>query len=805
MWRMLKRFDALVVRLLSYQQQLLTHTRATHVRFNTRTAPRFQKRTMATNDAPAEITAAPVAKQLVEHNGTVFTTVREGSAYILVPPDARTSADPKGKSKAGEHFLYNLFPCLAMPLANAFNNAGDGSESQNVFYNPIQQFNRDLSVLAIKAFGEDLSQRKRQRHEQLHEKHQKKQERKRKRKHAAQEGEVTEEGGVKARRTGDGSSIAASDEVAVAENGESSVAATEQAAADAEETEERGVAVAESDEANDATKSATTSSQQAANEPSSSNGVSHGNPNNNKPQQPWRPKFRILDALSATGLRALRYASEIPSATEVVANDRDRNAVRNINANVEHNKLASAITATTGDALGHMYGVAFPPQHSHGPNHMSGKYDVIDLDPYGTAAPFIDAALQALEDGGLLCVTSTDSGVFASCGYSEKTFSLYGGMPIKGLHSHEGGLRLVLLSIATTASKYGLAMEPLLSLSIDFYVRLFIRVRKSPHEVKFLAGKSMLVYECDHGCGAWSTQFIGRHMKHKNSETNWKFSIAQGPSADQLCEHCGSKTHIAGPMWGGPLHNPVFIEKILSDLENADQDIYQTKKRIEGMLDTALDELVVNADAMDLRSVPAEHTDSAKEIIPKTPPEAIDHHPFFFIPSALCKVIKAVAPPENMVKGALRHAGYRVTRSHCKPGSIKTDAPWTVIWEVMREWVRQKSPIKEGALQEILPGWKILQATRQDDKDGESNGAPNGNGTENSSTEATPDVVTEIPNGNVPKPKPTDLKRMKVVFDEKLGKDRPGKRLVRYQENPRENWGPMRRAKGNARDPPPSY
>lgn len=35
-------------------------------------------------------------------------------------------------------------------------------------------------------------------------------------------------------------------------------------------------------------------------------------------------------------------------------------------------------------------------------NHRSGRdrVDVIDLDPYGTAAPFIDAAVQGVKDGG---------------------------------------------------------------------------------------------------------------------------------------------------------------------------------------------------------------------------------------------------------------------------------------------------------------------------------------------------------------------------------------------------------------------
>lgn len=36
-------------------------------------------------------------------------------------------------------------------------------------------------------------------------------------------------------------------------------------------------------------------------------------------------------------------------------------------------------------------------------NHRSerNRVDVVDLDPYGTAAPFIDGAVQCVNDGGL--------------------------------------------------------------------------------------------------------------------------------------------------------------------------------------------------------------------------------------------------------------------------------------------------------------------------------------------------------------------------------------------------------------------
>ena len=51
-----------------------------------------------------------------------------------------------------------------------------------------------------------------------------------------------------------------------------------------------------------------------------------------------------------------------------------------------------------------------------------GTYDLIDIDPFGCAGGFLDAGVQAVTDGGLLCVTSTDmpvlSGVQVRSSYS---------------------------------------------------------------------------------------------------------------------------------------------------------------------------------------------------------------------------------------------------------------------------------------------------------------------------------------------------------------------------------------------------
>lgn len=45
---------------------------------------------------------------------------------------------------------------------------------------------------------------------------------------------------------------------------------------------------------------------------------------------------------------------------------------------------------------------------------MEDRFDVIDLDPYGSPAIFLDGAVQAIRDGGLLLVTCTDMAVL--CG-----------------------------------------------------------------------------------------------------------------------------------------------------------------------------------------------------------------------------------------------------------------------------------------------------------------------------------------------------------------------------------------------------
>lgn len=311
-------------------------------------------------------------------------------------------------------------------------------------------------------------------------------------------------------------------------------------------------------------------------------------------------KITILEALSATGLRSIRYAKEIPDVKVVLANDLSASACEAMRQNVALNgvgeptpvaegetpaetidlgrreKCEGYVKVNEGDACTLMYMHRAPKD----------RVAVVDLDPYGTAAPFIDAAMGCIEDGGLLAVTCTDLAVLAGSNYPEKCFSNYGGVCANSEYSHEVALRLVLNSLAQAAARYGRTITPLLSFSIDFYVRLFVRIDTKPIEVKKLASQTGLAYVCRF-CQTPVLQPFGRVIEKTSSKGNVNpiYRSSQGPTS-QGCEECGSPQHVAGPMWLGPIQDSEFAERVLKSIEN-DKESYRTWPRMNGMLTMA--------------------------------------------------------------------------------------------------------------------------------------------------------------------------------------------------------------------------
>ncbi|KAJ4463214.1 tRNA methyltransferase [Lentinula edodes] len=359
-----------------------------------------------------------------------------------------------------------------------------------------------------------------------------------------------------------------------------------------------------------------------------------------KEDEKFSYKITILEALSATGLRSIRYAKEIPLVKYHLANDLSSNAVAAMKRNVELNGLGpSKELEETGSAKQANTHLGKIRVNEGDACHRTDRVDVVDLDPYGTATPFIDAAVQTVKDESFLYITCTDLSILATNNYPEKCFSNYGGLPLKAEYNHEA-------AASTSVSRYGRYIKPLLSLSIDFYVRLFIRVNSSPYQVKKALTKTSSYFVCT-SCQSFYEQ-----------------PLEPGPTVGGKRPGCESglilPVQIAGSMWSGPIHNTDFVFKVLQHIK------------------TFMERLVV-----------------CREL----------HTKFYFTPTKIAGFFHCQTPSLEETTSALLHAGHQVSRSHASPSSLKTTGTCEDVLDVFRFWVK-KHPIKN--VSETSPSLRLL-------------------------------------------------------------------------------------------------
>ena len=373
--------------------------------------------------------------------------------------------------------------------------------------------------------------------------------------------------------------------------------------------------------------------------------------------------LRILEGLAATGLRSIRYAREIEGDVEkIVANDMDPAVVESMRRNIEYNGVQSKVEVSEGDARIVMM-----------KNKLS--FDIVDLDPYGAPVQLLDSAMECVSEGGLLLCTATD--MASLCGNnSEACFAKYGIFPMHKSYCHEQAIRIVLGAVSNAAARYKRYIVPVLSLSIDFYVRVFVRVFSSPKEVKDNALKLSYIYQSQ-GCDSFMLAPLGRV---KVSGQSRKYAPGHTPRVAD-CPETGAPFTIGGPIWNAPIHDREWVKGVLAELRE-NRGKYAMFRKLQGLLSVAEQEL------LDV--------------------------PLYIELASICKVVKTSTPKHETFKSALLNAGYRVSGSHASETAIKTDAPWSFIWDVVRRWV-QEHP--NPNLPEGSNGWKILQKTPEHDVD----------------------------------------------------------------------------------------
>ncbi|XP_063884273.1 tRNA (guanine(26)-N(2))-dimethyltransferase-like isoform X2 [Scylla paramamosain] len=525
--------------------------------------------------------------------------------------------------------------------------------SHDVFYNPVQEFNRDLSVAVLRVFAVEHKKAERERREKAEAKERRRQEYLEK----LSSGQDNK-GATKVAENGTVEGDEAADDLSneVEKNGnlneEEGAAVQEIEKETMEEDIDKDRANDESGEEEDKNviiRDASGRDTEATKEPK----IDLPPPGTKDEEG-----IRILEGLAASGLRSIRYAREVGGVREVVANDISKQALECMKRNIEHNGVANLVRPSHNDASMVMYENRAPDKRFH----------AIDLDPYGSPHIFLDGAVQSVAEGGILLVTCTDMAVL--CGNSPETcYAKYGALSLKSKACHEMALRIVLQSLESHANRYSRYIVPLLSLSADFYVRVVVRVFTSKAKVQETFTKVSWVYQCV-GCETVTLQPLGRILINKKSI---KRQVSHGPPVAESCSHCGHRHVVGGPIWSAPIHDREFLSNLKESLVEED---FSTYRRMLGVISMMEEEL----------------------------PDV----PLYYVLDRLARVASINLCKMVQFRSALLNAGYRVSLSHADPASLKTDAPPRVVWDVVRAWERQQ-PARKAPLPADHPARVILQ------------------------------------------------------------------------------------------------
>ena len=237
-------------------------------------------------------------------------------------------------------------------------------------------------------------------------------------------------------------------------------------------------------------------------------------------------KAKLLDSTTATGIRGIRYALEagvkdltMLDVNEEAAKSARRNAARNrLKAQVVNSSIRE-FTASCKEA-----------------------FDIVDLDPFGSPAPYLYDLLRVCRDGTLLMVTATDTATL--CGAEGHACErVYGSRPLHNELCHEAGIRILIGYIARTAAQLGFGIEPMLSISAMHYMRTFVSLKKGAKEAVDSVRKMGVGTYC------WNCH---------------AFSVAKGIAIKgDKCSYCKKEVQDFGPIWISSIHDKKALARTL--------------------------------------------------------------------------------------------------------------------------------------------------------------------------------------------------------------------------------------------------
>jgi len=328
----------------------------------------------------------------------------------------------------------------------------------------------------------------------------------------------------------------------------------------------------------------------------------------------------ICEPLTSQGIRGIRFAAEIDGVNRVLISDISTKAVELAQHNIELNNLQDKITLKHSDANRTLSNNASPKK----------RFDIIDIDPFGTPAPYLDSAFRALKNKGLLAATATD--LAPLCGVHAKAcVRKYGGKPMRTEYCHELAVRLLAGCMAKVAAQHDIGMQVLFSHSSDHYIRVYAQIaygaKKADDSLK-ATGYIQHCFSCMH-----------REITHQ-------------PFGCPTCPECGSKMDYAGPLWTGPIADQGFVERIIAEKQKV---TFRNSAKISKLLTQIKNEATAPAT--------------------------------YYVIDKLSGKLNLPAPANQTFIEALKKAGYHAMPTHFNPRGIKTDVPALTMHKLLRDIV----------------------------------------------------------------------------------------------------------------------
>jgi tRNA (guanine26-N2/guanine27-N2)-dimethyltransferase len=335
-------------------------------------------------------------------------------------------------------------------------------------------------------------------------------------------------------------------------------------------------------------------------------------------------EISICEPFTSQGIRGIRFAAEIDDVTRVLVSDINTSAYELAKHNIELNKLEDKITLKHKDANCVLSCNASPKK----------RFDIVDIDPFGTPVPYLDSAFRALKNKGLLAATATD--LAPLCGVHAKAcVRKYGGRPMRTEYCHELAVRLLTGCMASLAAKHDIGIRILFSHSSDHYIRVYGQIAYGCQKADESLKKTGYILHC----------FNCLHRETANKIFG----------KDDVCPECGSKMDHAGPLWIGSISDPAFIDQIIKENQNT---AFRNSAKITKLLSLTKNESTAPAT--------------------------------YYVIDKLSGKLKLPAPSVQTFLTAIKDSGFQAVPTHFNTRGIKTDAPALAMHKLLREIVAIK-------------------------------------------------------------------------------------------------------------------